>query len=212
MNRARVLIADDHTLLVEAFRNLISPQFEVVGTVGDGRSLIREAQRLKPDVILVDIAMPLLNGLDATQQLKQLLPTARIIILTMSEDSELASEALRRGALGYLLKTSTGTELTRAIRDALRGKTYITPAVARKMQDAWMRNPRQERRDALTDRQREVLQLLAEGRSMKEAGHVLGVTARTIAFHKYAIMENFGLRSNAGLIQLAIREHVVSAP
>jgi DNA-binding NarL/FixJ family response regulator len=212
MTRTRVLLADDHALLAEALRKLLEPQFEVVGISADGRSLVRDALLHKPDVILVDIAMPLLNGLDATQQLKETLPHAKIIIVTMDQRAELATEALRRGASGYLLKTSGIAELTHAIHDALRGKTYITRPIAQQMEDSWVRDPRNERRDTLTGRQREVLQLLAEGRTMKEVAGVLGVTPRTVAFHKYTIMENFGLKNNASLFQLAIHEHLVNTP
>ena len=211
MTRTRVLIADDHALLAEALRKLLEPQFEVVGIVGDGRSLVREAQQLRPDVILVDISMPLLNGLDATQQLKHALSNVKIIILTMNQSFELAREALRRGASGYLLKSSKSSELIQAIQNALRGKTYITCPIAQQIEDSWVRDPRNERRDTLTGRQREVLQLLAEGRTMKEVAGVLGVTPRTVAFHKYTIMENFGLKNNASLFQLAIHENLVTA-
>jgi len=209
MGQVRVLLADDHTMVVEAFRKLLEPEFEVVGTVSDGRALINVAPGLKPDVIVLDIGMPLLNGMDAGRELKRLLPRTKLLVLTMNEDSEIASEALRTWASGYLLKRSAGAELLKAIREALKGKSYVTPRIAEKLLDQFVRDPRHEHGKALTPRQREVLQLLAEGRTMKETADHLHVTPRTIAFHKYRIMEEFGLKTNSDLVKFAIRERVV---
>jgi len=212
MTLVRVMLADDHTLLVEAFRKLLEQNFEIVGTVSDGRALLDAAPVLKPDVVLLDIGMPLLNGLDAGRQLKAKMPGLKLIFLTMNEDPDLAVEAMRAGAAGYLLKKSAASELFHAIQAAFRGKFYVTPQIARGMQEAFVRNPEAKRRRAtVTPRQREVLQLLAEGKSMKEAADVLNVSARTVAFHKYHMMEELGLKSTAGLIQYAIKSHIVAA-
>ena len=206
MTRPRILIADDHAILLEAFRALLEPEFEVVGTVTDGRALLTEFPRLKPDVVLIDISMPLLNGLDAGRQLKALQRSVKLIYLTMNPDPDLAGEALRLGASGYVLKSSAASELTQAIREALRGRAYITPLITRDLVGSLM-----ERRTGpeLTTRQREVLQLLAEGRSMKEVGHILNVAPRTVAFHKYRMMEQLRLKTSAELVQFAVKQGVV---
>jgi len=212
MGQPRVLLADDHTMVVEAFRKLLELEFEIVGTVGDGRTLVTTAPELKPDVIVIDISMPLLNGMDAGRELKRLLPRTKLIALTMNEDCEVASEALRSWASGYLLKKSAGSELVKAIREVLKGKSYVTPKVAQQLLDRFVRDPRRDHDKELTPRQRQVLQLLAEGRTMKETADFLHVTPRTIAFHKYRIMEEFGLKTNSDLVKFAIRERVVSPP
>ena len=208
--RRRVLLADDHTLLLEAFERLLEQDYKVVGAVSDGRALLSAAADLKPDVIVLDIAMPLLNGLDAARQIKKTMPDIKLIFLTMNEDPTVANEAFRAGASGYLLKTSASSELSRAIKEAICGRSYITPAITQGMVESFIRQPG-DIRDApkLTPRQREVLQLLAEGRSMKEAANILKVTPRTIAFHKYRMMEQLNLKNNADLIQLAVRECVI---
>ena len=211
MSRARVLLADDHTLVAEAFRKLVEPHYEVVGIVADGRALIAAARSLKPDVIVVDLAMPLLNGLEATAQLRQLSPKSKIIIVTMEEDSNVAADAIRKGASGYLLKTAAASELLKAIQDVLKSKSYVTPQIAQGMMDSWVRDPRPGQGKHLTQRQREVVQLLAEGRTMKQVAAILSITPRTVAFHKYKIMEEFGLKSNAELFQFAVREHMITA-
>ena len=206
----RVMLADDHTMLVEAFRKLLESQCEVVGTVSDGRALLETAPQIKPDVIIVDIAMPLMNGLEAGLRLKKLMPAVKLIFLTMNEDPDLAVEAMRCGASGYLLKSSAGSELTRAIQMALKGKSYVTPQLASGMQKAFINNPQPKSRSkTLTPRQREVVQLLAEGKSMKEVASVLNVTPRTIAFHKYRVMEELNLKTTAELIQFAIKSRIL---
>ncbi len=211
MRRSRVLLADDHTLLLDAFAKLLEPECDVVGTVADGRALLAAAEELKPDVVVLDIAMPLLNGLDAGRQLKKALPDVKLIFLTMNQDPAIAAEAFRVGASGYLLKTSAGSELVKAIEEATSGRSYVTPLIAQGLVEVLMLGPKQRKGAAdLTPRQREVLQLLAEGRSMKEAAQILKVTARTIAFHKYRMMDRFRLKSNADLVQFAIRQGVVS--
>ena len=210
MSKARILLADDHTLVVEAFKKLLEPEFEVVGTVGDGRALLRLAPELQPDVVLVDLNMPLLNGLDASEQLKQLMPKVKIIVLTMNEDAEIAAETLQKWASGYLLKKSAGSELVKAVRDVLVGLKYVTPAMKTELEEMASREPRSEATRVLTARQREVLQLLVEGHTMKEAAAILHVTARTVAFHKYRIMRDFGLENNSELLRFAMKQKVVN--
>jgi DNA-binding NarL/FixJ family response regulator len=208
--RRRVLLADDHTLLLEAFEKLLEHDYTVVGTVSDGRALLNAAAKLKPDVIVLDIAMPLLNGLDAARQLKKTMPAIKLIFLTMNEDPNVAREAFRAGASGYLLKTSAASELSKAINAALCGRTYVTPHITQGMEESLIRQPVDDRAaPPLTPRQREVLQLLAEGRSMKEAAKILCVTPRTVAFHKYRMMEKLNLKNNADLIQFALQEFIL---
>lgn len=213
MHRSQVLIADDHNLVAELCKNLLNSEFEVVGTVTDGRALVREAAELKPDVIIVDIAMPVLNGLDAAQRVKQMLPAVKVIFLTMNPDPELAAEAFRRGASGYLLKTSAATEMLTAVRQVLRGKTYLSPRISKDEVDLsrWQHKRLVEEGERLTERQREVLQLLAEGKAMKEIATTLNMTTRTVAFHKYRIMEVLGARSSADLVKYAVRNNITTA-
>lgn len=212
MGKPRVLLADDHILVVEAFKKLLESEFEIVGIAPDGRTLLSLAPRVKPDVVVLDLGMPLLNGMDAGEQLKKMLPQTKIIVLTMSEDFDLAAHALRNWASAYLLKKSVGSELVKAIRTVLKGGSYVTPKVATRLLEEFVRDPRPGRAKSLTVRQREVLQLLAEGRTMKEVATVLHVATRTIAFHKYRIMEEFGLKTNSDLVRFAIKEHVVTPP
>jgi DNA-binding NarL/FixJ family response regulator len=212
MKLPRVILADDHKILLEAFRKLLEPHYEVVAAVSDGRALLTAAATLKPDVILLDIGMPLLNGLEAARQLKSKLPAVRLIFLTMQEDPELAVEAMRAGASGYLLKTSASSELLHAMQEALKGKTYVTPRISQGMEQSFIRDPRgRQKAKSLTPRQCEVVQLLAEGKSMKEIADVLHVTPRTVAFHKYKTMEELAVKSTAELIQFAIKNHIVVA-
>jgi DNA-binding NarL/FixJ family response regulator len=212
MTKPSVLIADDHTLIVEAFRKLLEPQYEVVATVPDGRALLAVASRIRPDVVVVDIGMPLLNGLAAGQQLKKIMPKVKLVYVTMNEDPDIAAEAVETGASVYLLKSSAAAELLKGIHEALKGGSYITPRVRRAMDESFIRSPiRRAVPKKLTSRQTEVLQLLAEGRSMKEVAAVLNLTPRTVAFHKYRIMEVIGARSNAELIQFAFKNHITAA-
>jgi len=212
-NLPRILIADDHTLVAEACKKLLETEYEVVGTVADGRSLVRAAAELRPHLIIVDVSMPILNGLDAGQQIKELLPSMKLIFLTMNHDVDLAAEAFRRGASGYLLKTCAASELAIAVREVLRGRSYLSPMIARDTVDFLLRQDKKliEEGNKLTERQREVLQLLAEGKCMKEVACVLNVTPRTVAFHKYRIMEVLNAKSNAELVQYAIRHHLIAA-
>jgi len=212
-NLPRILIADDHTLVAEACKKLLESDYEIVGTVGDGRSLVRAAAELRPHLIIVDVSMPLLNGLDAGQQIKELIPSVKLVYLTMNHDADLAAEAFRRGASGYLLKTCAASELAIAVREVLRGKSYLSPMIAKDTVDFLLRQDKAlvEEGQRLTERQREVLQLLAEGKCMKEVASVLNVTTRTVAFHKYRIMEVLNVKNNAELVQYAIRQHLIAA-
>ena len=210
MRRPRVLLADDHRLLREAFVKLLEPDCDVVGAVTDGRALLEEAPKLRPDVVVVDIAMPLLNGLDAARQLKRSMPSVKVIFLTVSEDPDLAAEAFRAGGSAFLLKNSAASELLQAIADVMQGRSYVTPLATRNMVDNLLRRPESAKgARELSPRQREVLQLLAEGRTMKEIASILKITARTVAFHKYSMMENLGITSSAALVQYAIKARIV---
>ncbi|MGH9900432.1 MAG: response regulator [Pyrinomonadaceae bacterium] len=212
MKRARILLADDHTIILEAFKKLIEPEFEVVGTVADGRALLKAAEELRPDLVMLDVSMPVLNGLEAGRRLKKMLPAVKLVYLTMNQDRDVAAEAVRAGAAGFLLKNSAASELLTALRACLRGGSYITPLVAEDVIDVLMdAGGRSKEPISLTPRQREVLQLLAEGRSMKEVAFLLDVTPRTVAFHKYGLMEHLHIRTNAELVQFAIRHRIVFA-
>jgi DNA-binding NarL/FixJ family response regulator len=204
--KPRVLLADDHQLILDALGLLLADECEVVGAVADGRELLRAATELRPDVVVVDVSMPRLNGLDAAEQLRQRMPEVRIIIVTMNTDVHVAARAIDFGVLGFLLKSSAGSELLVAIRSVMRGETYITKKIPRDQVDALMRGELAVAKRELTPRQREVLQLLAEGRSMKQVASELGLTTRTVAFHKYRIMRSTGTESDAGLFQIAVRE------
>jgi DNA-binding NarL/FixJ family response regulator len=214
-SRPRILIADDHTLIAELCKRLLETEFEVVGTVGDGRALVRAAAELKPDVIVVDVAMPVLNGIDAACQVQQELRAVKVIYLTMNPDPKLAAQAFRRGASGYLLKTCATSEMVAAVRAVLQGRSYMSATSSRNDVTYLRRQPKklveEEEEDRLTERQREVLQLLAEGKVMKEVGAILNMTPRTVAFHKYRIMEALCVNSNAELVRYAVRNHIVAA-
>jgi DNA-binding NarL/FixJ family response regulator len=211
--RPRILIADDHTLVAELCRKLLEIEFQVVGTVSNGRAMVRAAAELRPDIIVVDVAMPILNGLDAGQQVKEMLPAVKLIFLTMNSDIELAAEAFRRGASGYLLKTCAASEMVNAVHDVLSGKSYMSKSLRREDVNYLRRTETKliEEDERLTERQREVLQLLAEGKVMKEIADILNMTTRTVAFHKYRMMETLGARSNAELVRYAVRHHIVAA-
>jgi DNA-binding NarL/FixJ family response regulator len=212
-NPSRILIADDHNLVADLCKGLLQTEFDVVGVVADGRALVSAAGKLKPDVIILDIAMPILNGLDAGQQVKEMLPAVKLVFLTMNADPEVAAEAFRRGASGYLLKTCAAVEMTLAVRGVLHGKTYMSPALSRDTINFLRRQKETlvKEEDRLTSRQREVLQLLAEGKAMKEVAGILSMTTRTVAYHKYRMMEELGVKTGAELVKYAIRTHMVAA-
>lgn len=209
--RPTVFLADDHTLLLEAFRNLLEPRYEVLGTASDGREMVSKASRLNVDLVLLDIAMPNLNGFDAAVKLRKLLPEVKVIFLTMKDDADLVTEAFRIGANGYVLKNSSPADLYQAIDRVLNGGTYVSPGLTRDMISSFIRDPKGEAGQARpTSRQREVLQLLAEGKTMKEVASILSITPRTVAFHKYRMMEDLNLKSNSELLQYAFKTGVAS--
>jgi len=211
MIRPRVLMADDHQMLIDALKGVLEPRCEVVGTVSDGRSLVEAADRLQPDIIVLDIAMPRLNGLDAARELKAKMPRVKIIFMTMHEDPYLVGEAFRAGGSAFLLKEAAASELTDAVDHVLRGCSYVTPSAAEGLSNLSLRPPKT--RDHVpepTPRQRAVIQLLAEGRSMKEVATELKITSRTVAAHKYAVMELLQLKTNAELFQYALKHRIIS--
>ncbi len=211
MNKPRILLADDQRMVVTALEKMLEPHYEVLGCVSDGRALMERARQLRPDIIVLEVMMPLLNGLEAAEFLKAEMPKLKLIFLTAKESPELVAEAFSVGACGYLLKRADIAELFEAIEEVRRNRSYITTLMDQTAVEALMRRPCHRKASAnLTSRQREVLQLLAEGLSMKQAARVLEVSPRTIAFHKYRMMEDLGLRNNAELYQLAVRQHIVS--
>jgi len=204
-------MADDHTLVLEGIRKLLENEFELVGTVEDGRALLRAAEQLQPDVILLDISMPLLNGIEACRQLTKLIPKARVIFLTMHMDLAYVEEAFRAGGLGYLLKRSAASELPNAINAVLCGKRYVTPLIDWKefTTNARRNDSKKRGSDRLSPRQREVLQLVAEGRANKEIAALLHVSEKTVDFHKSCIKRELMLNSTAELTQFAIKHHII---
>lgn len=212
MKKPTVILADDHTILLDALKNMVEPDFEVVACCADGRELIKAAEELKPAVIVLDVGMPKMNGLNAGQRLKKMLPATKLVYLTMNQDPDMVSEAFRLGASAYLLKTSAGAELIKALREVLRGGKYVTPLMTEGMVGSFVQNfKRRKSTNHLTLRQKEVLQLLAEGLSMKEAAFILNVSPRTVAFHKYTMMDHLNIRSSAELIEYAMRSALVAA-
>jgi DNA-binding NarL/FixJ family response regulator len=210
MKRGRVVLADDHAIVLEGLKHILEEDFDVVASVTDGRALMEQVQRLKPDIAVTDISMPLLNGLDAFRQLKASGILTRFVFLTAHPDVTLATQAFRLGAAGYVLKQSAGAELLTAIRAALRGQTYISPHIANDVLQNLMSGAVNEEGPTLTARERQVLQLLAEGRTLKEAATVLNVSPRTIEFHRNNIADKTGLRTTAELARYAIRQGLVS--
>lgn len=212
MKRPRVILADDHTLIMDALKNLLEPEFEVVGMFADGRALMEGAAALNPNVIVLDISMPMMNGLNAGERLKQAMPLVKLVYLTMNHDPDMVGEAFRLGASAYLLKNSAAAELQNAIREVVRGGFYVTPLMTKGMDGPYVQTFKLRKSTSpLTLRQKEVLQLLAEGRSMKEVAFVLNVSPRTVAFHKYTMMDHLRIRSNAELIEYAMRSSLVAA-
>jgi DNA-binding NarL/FixJ family response regulator len=212
MTRPRVLIADDHSMVVDGLRGLLEADYEVVGTVADGRAVMPAVKELRPDIVIIDISMPSLNGLDCARRIRESGLEAKIVVLTMHPDPTLAREALEGGASAYVLKSSPASELRSALKEVLRGRTFLSPAITRDVLDI-MGRANTSRDDAwarLTPRQREVLQLLAEGKSHKEIAALLNVSVKTAEYHKYAILDALGLKTNAELVQYAIRHGIIS--
>jgi DNA-binding NarL/FixJ family response regulator len=211
MGRTKILLADDHSLFCNLLRDLLEPEYEVVGSVADGHQLLEAAKILRPDVVLADIGMPSLNGLDAGRRLKQANPKLILIYLTMSNNLEYAKEALQAGASGFVLKNAQSSEVLKAIKNALRGLSYLAPEIRQAMDDTFVRDPKAvSRPQHLTDRQREVLQMLAEGRSLSEIATALRISYRTVRFHKVRIMEELGISKNAELVQHAMKHGMIS--
>jgi DNA-binding NarL/FixJ family response regulator len=209
--RPRILLADDHTMLLDAFVSLLEPHCEIVGTAVNGRRLIELALETNPEIIILDISMPELNGMDACAQLRVKLPDARFIFLTVNEDPDIAAETIRMGASAFLLKSSASAELILAIESSLAGRIYITPLITKgEPLNVFLRDAVKPGSEKLSARQREVLQLLAEGKPMKDVAKILNLTPRTIAFHKYTIMAQLGLNNGAELVQYAVAHHLVT--
>jgi DNA-binding NarL/FixJ family response regulator len=204
--RPKVILADDHAMLLAAFEKLLAPACDVVGTFTDGRAVVEAAERLRPDVLVLDISMPVLNGMDVCRQLRPVLPRARWIFLTVNEDADCAVEAFRLGASAYLLKASAVSELFAAIQMAARGERFVTPLLSRGASlEQFLKTSAAPGANELTSRQRQVLRLLADGRAMKQVADELKVTPRTVAFHKYTLMKQLGVKTNAGLFRAAVK-------
>jgi DNA-binding NarL/FixJ family response regulator len=211
MSRPRILLADDHRMLTDALKRVLEPRCEVVGIVSDGRALLEAAERLQPDIVVLDIVMPRLNGLDAGRQLKAKMPRLKLIFMTMHEDPYLVGEAFRAGGSAFLLKEAAAKELTDALDQVLTGGSYVTPSAKEGLTNIFLRDPKKrEQAPEPTPRQREVIQLLAEGHSMKGVADALKITKRTVAGHKYAVMELLQLKTNAELFQYAIKHGIIS--
>jgi len=211
--KRRLLLADDHTLLLEGIRLLLEPEYELVGSVEDGLALLAAAKTLKPDVILLDISMPLLNGIDAARRLRKIVPSARLIFVTMHADADFVLEAFRVGAMGYVLKRAAASELLTAIREVLKGNHYVSPLVTRNALELLVSIPKLRGKfsDRLTPRQREVLQLVAEGRTRKEIAAILNISVKTVEFHKATLMRELNLGTAADVTRYAIEHGIISA-
>lgn len=210
MPRPRVVLADDHALLLDAFEKLLAPEFEIVAKVADGEALLAVVQQLRPDVVVLDVAMPGVTGLDAPRRIRGMQPQVGLVFLTMFEEPNVAAETLRLGSCAYVLKSSAGSELVTAIWEVLNRHSYVTTLLTGHPVDALQHVAAARHRGGLTSRQREILQLLADGRSMKEVAAVLHITPRTVAFHKYRMMKHLRITNTARLIQFAVKEHLVS--
>jgi DNA-binding NarL/FixJ family response regulator len=211
--KPRLLLADDHTLLLEGIRLLLEPEFDLVGSVEDGQALLAAAKTLKPDVILLDISMPLLNGIDAARQLRKLLPSARLIFVTMHAGADYVAEAFRAGAMGYLLKRAAASELLTAIHTVLKGNYYVSPMVTHNTLELLISSSKPEGKfpERVTPRQREVLQLVAEGRSRKEIAGILNISVKTVEFHKAKLMRELNLQTVADFTRYAIEHGIITA-
>jgi DNA-binding NarL/FixJ family response regulator len=210
MRRVRILLAEKQKMIAEAFRNLLELRYEVVGIVTGGRALLKVAPELKPDIAILDIGMPLLNGLDASRELKRLLPHVKIIFVTTNDDPDIANGAQRPGA-PYLLRPSVSAELLTAVREVRRGNSGLTPRISERLRPEFIKAGAKRCARHVTTRQQEVLRLLAQGRTMQEVADILQITPRTVAFHKYHVMDNFSLQSNAELIRFVVREGIIKS-
>jgi DNA-binding NarL/FixJ family response regulator len=210
MKRTRILLADDHKMFLDGLKLLLERKFEIAGMVEDGRSLVTAAQKLAPDIIMVDISMPLLNGIEAIRQIKRLDSHVKVIFLTMHHDVTYAMRAFEAGASGYVLKHAPPSELLTAIHEVLKGRTYVTPMIAGELVQSYMSASQGDKSQQLTRRQVETLQLLAEGYSAKEIAAILNVSPRTIEFHKYSLMSKLNLKTGSALVQYAIKHGITS--
>jgi DNA-binding NarL/FixJ family response regulator len=211
MPKPRILVADDHALVIEGFRRILQEHYALVGTAGDGHALLAAAKTVQPDIVILDISMPLLNGIETAEQLKKICPTAKVIIVTMHAGADYVRAAFEAGASAYVLKGSAVDELDQAIRAVLGGHSYITPLITKEMVDVYLSTTSEKPR-GLTPRQREVLQFLAEGRTAKEIANFLNITPRTVEFHKGQILEHLQLKTTADLIKYALTHGIVNAP
>jgi len=212
MRRVKLLLADDHTMFCNLLKDLLEPEYEVLGSVSDGRELLKTAGHLHPDVVLVDISMPHLNGLDAGRRLKKENPKLKLIYLTMNNDVELAREAFQAGASAFVLKNAPSSELLKAIRGVLKGGSYMAPEIRKVMDERFIRDPKAvDRPRHLTDRQREVLQMLAEGHTLREIASLLKISYRTARFHKFKIREELGITKDSELLKYAMKHGIVSS-
>ncbi|HWI69931.1 MAG TPA: response regulator transcription factor [Nitrospiraceae bacterium] len=211
MPKPRVLLADDHVLVLEGFRRILQEHYDLVGTVGDGYALLAAAKTIQPDIVILDISMPLLNGIDTAAQLKKICPTAKIIIVTMHAGADYVRSAFEAGASAYVLKGSAVDELEQAIRAVLGGHSYITPLITKELVEIYLSAP-SEKPKGLTPRQREVLQFLADGWTAKEIANFLHITSRTVEFHKGQILDQLKLKTTADLIKYALTHGIVNAP
>jgi DNA-binding NarL/FixJ family response regulator len=208
--KAKVLLADDHTILAEGLRALLEPEFEIVGTVDNGRAAVKAMKNLNPDIVILDISMPLLNGIEAAREIRKLAPRVRIVFLTMHTDRTYVQEAFEAGALAYVIKHCASRDLQLALRKALVGRTYVTPEIETEGALPISRSSgTRKAATVLTARQREVLQLIVEGRTAKEAASILNISSRTVEFHKYGMMQRFGLRTTVQLVQFAIKHKMI---
>ncbi len=209
----RILIADDHTLLLDGFRLILEPEFQVIGSVENGNALVQAAQRLKPDIILLDISMPILNGIDAAAKLSTLVPSSKLIFVTMHTGAEYVSEAFRAGASGYVLKRAAASELLTAIREVSKGRHYVSPLVTRETIEFLLASAKTEQKssDGLTTRQREILQLVAEGKSRKEIASILNISVKTVEFHKASLARQLELRNTADFTRYAIEHGLIGS-
>jgi DNA-binding NarL/FixJ family response regulator len=212
MSKARILLADDHRIVIEGLKKLLDPEYDVVGAVEDGRALIAAVDKLQPHVVVADISMPHLNGIEAVRQIKEKNPQIRVVILTMHHDVQYAARAFEAGASGFVLKVSAPSELITAIGEVLKGKTYVTPTIAGELIQSYREG--KESPEAvfkrLSARHREILQLVAEGHSAKEIGKILNISPRTVESHKYQIMEILNVKTGAELVQFAIKHGIIS--
>jgi DNA-binding NarL/FixJ family response regulator len=213
MAKPRILLADDHALILEGFRRILEGQYELVGTANDGRSLVEAAKKLQPDIVILDVSMPQLNGIDAAVQIRKLCPQSKIIVVTMHADTDYVRSAFEAGASAYVLKRSAVDELEQAIRAVLAGHSYITPLITRELLDVFLATTPDKSggAHALTLRQREVLQLLAEGRTAKEIANTLNISSRTVEFHKGQMLTQLNLQTTADLIKYAVTHGIVAA-